>query len=192
MTTFRILALDPGGVTGWATYTALRMITPNSLHVGQKISLPFSNDLYEYFDEEWSGGQLGEFNGKKWAPKKHHNDLETLLGMQHVQDFTVVCESFEYRNESPSGLVLMSREYIGVVERFCQERNVPLVMQKAAVGKVTKKSFVRKENLERLGLWVKGGASTWNHMMDADGHLLQYMIRNNIRKQYLLETGWPK
>jgi len=61
-----------------------------------------------------------------------------------------------------------------------------------AWAKLTKKSFVRKENLERLGLWVKGGASTYNHQMDAFGHLLQYMIKNNIQKQELLEKGWSK
>src|SRR6266496_5385448 len=178
MTSFRILALDPGGVTGWATYTALKMRDP------------FTNE-YEYLNEDWTGGQLGNFDGKKWKPAKHHNELETLLGMQHVHDFTVVCEAFDYRNESRSGLVLMSREYIGVVERFCQERNVPLVMQSASVGKITKKGFVRKENLERLGLWVKGGGSTWDHMMDSYGHLLQYMIKNNVKKNELLEVGWP-
>ena len=169
MTTLTIIALDPGGTSGWATYRALRMIDPNT-------------NEYEYFDEEWNGGQLG--------PEPHHKELDFLLGIEHTEDYTIVCESFDYRNASPAGLNLMSRDYIGVVNRFAQERNVPVVMQSASMGKVTKKSFVRKENLERLGLWVKGGASKWNHMMDAYGHLLQYLIRNDIRREYLLQKGW--
>jgi len=169
MTNYRILAVDPGGTTGIATYSALRMVNPNT-------------NEFEYLDEEWWGTQLG--------PKPHHNELDMLLGMQHVEEFTIICESFEYRNRSRAGLVLVSQQYIGVIERFAQERNVPLFMQPASLGKITKKSFVRKENLERLGLWVKGGASTWNHMEDSYGHLIQFMIKNNIRKDDLLKRGW--
>ena len=171
MTNFRILAADPGVTTGIATYSALRMTNPTT-------------NEFEYFDEEWWGTQLG--------PEKHHDELDMLLGIQHVQNYRIVCESFEYRNRSRAGLVLVSQQYIGVIERFAQERNIPLFMQPASLGKITKKSFVRKENLERLGLWVKGGASTYNHQMDAFGHLLQYMIKNNIQKQELLEKGWSK
>lgn len=171
MSIFRIIALDPGGTTGWATYTSLRMMNP----VTQEM---------EYLDEEFTGGQLG--------PEKHHDELDMLLGMQHVEQFIIVCESFEYRNRGRAGLVLVSQQYIGVIERFAQERDVPLIMQPASVGKITKKSFVRKENLERLGLWVKGGASVWNHMEDSYGHLLQYMIKNNIRREHLLDKGWGR
>lgn len=182
MSTFRIIAFDPGGTTGWATYTAVRMLPPDLFEIDKGKYLPINDSMYEYFDEEFTGGQLG--------PEKHHDELDMLLGMQHVEDFTIVCESFEYRNRARAGLVLVSQQYIGVIERFAQERNVPLVMQSSSVGKITKKSFVRKENLEKLGLWVKGGASTWNHQMDSYGHLIQYMIKNGIRRDYLLEKGW--
>jgi len=177
MGTFRILSLDPGGVTGWATYTTLRMMPPDS-------------NEYEYLDEEWAGGQLGEWTGKKFKAAPHHEELETLIEMSIVEEFLVVCESFNYRNASPAGLELISRDYIGIVDLLAKKRGFEVVKQEASFGKVTKKSFVRKENLEKLGLWVKGGASVWNHQMDAYGHLLQYMIKNGIRKNYLLEIGW--
>lgn len=160
MITQRIIGLDPGGTTGWATYS-------------------YSADTDKFY---WDCGQLG--------PKKHHLELEALLEMEQVKDYTIVCESFEYRNASRAGLVLVSNQYIGVVENFCQKRNVKLVMQTASVGKITKKSFVKKENLEKLDLWVKGGGSSWSHAMDAYGHILQYMIKNDINRDYLLHRGW--
>jgi len=169
MTNFKILAVDPGGTTGIATYSALRIMNPNT-------------NQYEYMDESFWGTQLG--------PEKHHDELDMLLGMQHVENYTIVCESFEYRNRSRAGLVLVSQQYIGVIERFAQERKVQLVMQSSSVGKITKKSFVRKENLERLGLWEIGMGGRLNHMADAYGHILQYMVKNNIQKSDLLERGW--
>ena len=177
MTLFRIIGLDPGGTTGWATYTAEK-----------KKMLPYEDAtnvvLTQYLNEEWTCGQL--------ATHDHHKILNDFLGMQQVEETLIVCESFDYRNQSKPGLELISREYIGIVKLFSQERNVPYVLQTASQGKVrdNDKSFVRKENLERLGLWVKGGASTWNHAMDAYGHILYYMIHNHIQRDELLRKGW--
>src|SRR5690348_14403081 len=101
---YRVLALDPGGTTGWATYTALQMHDPGG-------------PTDEYYDEKWSRGQLG--------PDEHHNMLDVLLGTQQTDHFVVVCESFEFRNMDKrfrDNINLMSREYIGVVKRFYQER----------------------------------------------------------------------
>lgn len=172
MAIFRILGLDPGGTTGWATYTAEIVPTYAEGY----------NGGFEYYEEKWDCGQLG--------PKDHHNQLDIFLGMQQTDRFTIVCESFDYRNKSRAGLVLISREYIGVMKRFCQERNVEYIMQSASQGKVTKNSFTRKENLQKLGLWVPTGGSTMNHAMDGYGHILYYMIHNNIRKNELLSRGW--
>lgn len=170
-TPFRIIGLDPGGVTGWATYTVDRTFTT------------MRND-YKYSNEEhWECGQLGK--------DEHHTELYNFLGVRaFVPETIVVCESFNYRNQSRPGLELVSREYIGVTKLFCKERGIKYVEQSSAQGKITERSFVRKENLQKLGLWVKGGASTWNHAMDAYGHILYYMIHNDIRKQELLEKGW--
>lgn len=160
----RIISLDPGGTTGWACYTESQLAS------------------YVYNVNDFTYGQLG--------PHEHHKELYDLLrsGIEH--DYRIVCESFEYRNESRSGLVLVSREYIGVVKLFCQETLTLYFPQTASVGKITGNSFVQPANLARLGLWAKGGKSRMNHAMDAVSHLLQYMVKNNIHKKELLEKGW--
>lgn len=175
MGTFRIIGLDPGGTTGWATYTADRINATSKV-------ITSSTPIYEYYDEQWACGQLD--------PHDHHYQLYSLLELQATEDSVIICEAFDYRNQAKPGLELISREYIGVVKLFSQERKVPYILQTASQGKVTKRSFVRKENLEKLDLWVSGGASKWNHAMDAYGHILYYMIHNNIQKDALLRRGW--
>lgn len=101
----RIIALDPGGTTGWATLTI---------------------DLKKR-THEFKSGHLG--------PQKHHNSLMVLLENQHVRDTYVVSESFEFRQRARDNLVLVSLEYIGVTKLFCETRDVPLFMQTAAMGK---------------------------------------------------------
>lgn len=164
MSNFGILAFDPGGTTGWALFHADRMPTING---------------FEYSNQKWSCGQLG--------PGPHHNEMYHLMEQMAVQYFTVVIESFEYRNKERPGLELVSREYIGVAELFGKQRNVPVVQQSASQGKVKTRSFVRKVNLERLGLYRPG----WGHAMDAYGHMLYYMINTgNVMREELLRKGW--
>jgi len=154
--TLRIVALDPGGTTGWATFTL------------------------DGSTQEWDCGQL---------EGPHHNRLDQMLERFRTVEYHIVCESFEYRNVSRAGLVLDSVEYIGVMKRFCQERNVKYTMQTAAMGKVGNRTtaFVKKSNLQKLGLWSSGNI----HAMDAYGHLLYYMINDvGLFRQELLEKGW--
>ena len=171
MINFRIVALDPGGTTGWATYSACRM---------------WNEDLseYEYYEEEWRCGQIG--------PEEHHMGLWTFLELQCVQDTIIVWETFEFRNvdKDRDKIIYISREYIGVTKLFCLQRGLKGIGQMPAQGKVSDKSFTRKENLTRLGLWF--GAS--KHAMDATGHLLYYMINGNgidmNKRLELLTQGW--
>lgn len=154
--TYRIVSLDPGGTTGWATFTS------------------------DGVTAQWLCGQLAG---------QHHDRLDAMLGTFHTEEYHIVCESFEYRNVSRAGLVLDSVEYIGVMKRFCQNRGVSYTMQTASQGKVGTRpnAFVKKSNLEKLGLWSPGNI----HAMDAYGHLLYYMINNiGLLKQELLEKGW--
>lgn len=165
MTNFCIVALDPGGTTGWAKFQATKMIEPNG-------------DV-RYFDRQWTCGELNT--------NRHHQELYNMLGMFHTDIYHIVTESFEYRNLERPGLELVSREYIGVAELYCQQRGMLLQQQGANLGKITPKSFVKKHNLVRLALWTPG----WGHAMDAYGHLLYYMInRTHTLKQELLERGW--
>lgn len=165
---YRIVALDPGGTTGWATYTEY----PEADKPEQKFAC----------------GQIGPF--------EHHKDLYDFLGMQQTDDTIVVCESFEYRNERRPGLVLISKEYIGVAKLFVAERGFEseenfLHYKEQTASKA--KGFVKDTNLQKLGLWSSG----FPHAMDAMRHLLYYMINdnagfNNMKKgtYELLKQGW--
>ena len=162
----RIAAFDPGGTTGWA---------------------------YVDIDVET---QETTFHCGMLQAKEHHKELFDFLGHLDVQDFTVVSESFEYRNASRAGLVLSSVEYIGVIKHFCQERKVPVVFQMAAQGKIRDKpnAFVKPDNLKRLGLYHPSQV----HAMDAYGHLLYYIIHTLSHRESgydelrlkLLARGW--
>jgi len=136
----RILALDPGGTTGWASWT----------------------------DGQYNCGQIG--------PDEHHLELWDFLGNQQTANFTIVCESFEFRQRARAGLELISKEYIGVAKLFKQERMLELhnnqvqklVFQTAAMGK----GFIKDDKIKAKGLWTKGQ----KHAMDAMRHLLYYQV----------------
>jgi hypothetical protein len=160
--TFVIIALDPGGETGWARFQQELLINP--------------------FDQpEWKGkpsprnfqmGQLG--------PEPHHNELRRFLEFQRNANMRVVCESFENRGMDKD---LTSCELIGVVKAFEQESNQLMSFQnrpwlfwqtasnvkgKSGEGKV----FWDEAKLKKLGLWWPGH----KHAMDALAHLLQHMV----------------
>ncbi|MCA9340198.1 MAG: hypothetical protein KDA17_04765 [Candidatus Saccharibacteria bacterium] len=153
---FRIIALDPGGTTGWATYSAFR------------------DPRLRKFDY----GQIG--------PEEHHLELFNFLGLQQVEDTQVVCESFEYRNTSRAGLVLVSKEYIGITKLFCLERDIRYTEQTASMAK----AFVKDSHIKKLGLW----SSKDNHAMDAMRHLLRYItcgpMKDTSLARQLLNAAW--
>jgi len=155
---YRVIALDPGGTTGWASYSALWL----------------PGDPVSYSYESWECGHMG-------GP--HHEQLESWLGMQRVQNYTVVCERFDDR-QTGHNVNLVAAEYIGVIKKYCETENVHLVMQMPGVAK----PFVKNENLKLLDLWrgVK-----WKHAMDAQRHLLWYLINGLPHRHDLLEKGWP-
>ncbi len=154
------------------------------------------------------GGTTGiaiyDSEAKQWTrrlvgPDEHHLDLWNLLDyFRAIDDVNIICESFEYRNQSRSGLVLVSNEYIGVVKHFCQKTNFPLTMRTAGVGKCGQKTFVRAEHLKRLGLWLSGtddSGRQWKHAMDATAHVLYHLIHQTPTpipelKKELLQKGW--
>jgi len=156
--TERIVALDPGGTTGWAMW--------------QDTSIPnqADNGLWENF----TCGQM--------ETAKHHLRLHDWLEHLHTQKFTVVDERFEFRkgDEHRAGINLISREYIGVAELFCQQRDVHHVMQQAASAK----GFVTNDKLKVMGLYVPGK----QHAMDAMRHLIYYMV--NRRNRWDLIESW--
>lgn len=166
----RILALDPGGTTGWTSWTENTGL-PNR---GVNLS-------------EWNFGHLG--------PGEHHLRLDEFLGDQQVEDFTVVCESFEFRQHDDfrSGVVLDSKEYIGVLKRFRQERmdhlGQKMVFQTAGLAKgfipdKAKNGLEANAKLKAIGLYNPG----MKHTNDATRHLVYYMV--NKLKRYDLIEAW--
>jgi hypothetical protein len=172
---YRVLALDPGGTTGWATYTAEKM------WIGD---LP-AEEKVEYYDEKWACGQIEH--------QDHHNALDQFLGFMQTEAFVIVCESFEFRNTDRrhrDNISLISREYIGVVMRFCQERHLKPVMQTATLAKgfIPDKGPQANKKIREAGLWYPNSP----HAMDATRHLLWYLVNRDNRTD-LVERWWkPK
>jgi hypothetical protein len=173
---YRVMALDPGGTTGWATYTAERM--------------PAVDGPEEYLKEEWACGQLG--------PDEHHGALFDLLGLQQTAEFHVVCESFEFRNTDRrhrDSLNLMSREYIGVAKLFYHQRMAPADFQQLrfqtagkAKGFIPDSGPMANKKIKDAGLWYPNQ----KHAMDAMRHLLYYLTNVEGRMD-LVERWWkPK
>lgn len=163
-----ILAFDPGGSTGWAAFRAVKV-------------WPDKGSIPDYLLTEYECGWFG--------PNKHHKTLYDFMVRESLvcEQLHIVTESFEYRNESRAGLVLMSRDYIGVIELYAQQHPTEcrLVMQSPAQAK----GFTSNANLKKLGLYVPG--DEMKHSMDAYRHLFWYLIHNvKIMPEKFLQIGW--
>ncbi len=156
----RILALDPGGTTGWGAYSCL--------------IIPGIEMATIYMSQKFTCGHITGAN--------HHLELRNFLGNQRTTAFVVVCERFDDR-ATGHHVDPVALEYIGVVKDWCEENDVPLVMQMPSQAK----TFTKNVNLRRLGIWE---GSRWKHAMDAYRHLLWYLIHTTGRND-LLEKGWP-
>lgn len=169
----KILALDPGGTTGWA----MMEDSEEPLGLEHEQTWPGVSMVVRH-NRAWTRGQLG--------PEPHHSDLYALLELAHTEhDFTVVCESFQYRNQSRPGLVLDSVEYIGITKLFAADRNVKLTMQTASVAK----TFVSDDKIKKLDLWYPG----WRHSMDATRHLLYHLVtKRQDDSRDILQAWKPK
>lgn len=168
---FHILALDPGGTTGWAWAV-------------YKGPLP----LTTFEQIEFQCGQLG--------PDPHHTRLWDLLNERFLQrlsipEMEIVCESFQFRqhinrDQAKTKVELVSCEYIGVVELFCAKYEVPLKYNTASAAK----TFISGDKIKTLGLWVPGKV----HAMDAMRHLLREIVvgkrvREPITDRWLNSDG---
>lgn len=163
-----ITSFDPGGTTGWVAF------------------------------------KEGQFWGGQFTAEHHHLELLDFLDFELKQAkeagraYIVVCESFEYRQNTNNpeddrkGLNLISCEYIGVIRAWCMMNNVKLVMQTAGEGK----GFVSDTKIQRLGLTAAHGAITdpkVKHMWDAFRHLVHYMtIRERIREGLIEKMRRPR
>jgi hypothetical protein len=94
----------------------------------------------------------------------------------------LVAEGFEYRNDSRPGLVLYSRNLLGVCEMWAELRNACFRTQSAAKGK----GFYGNEKLRKLGYYE----SSSPHARDAIRHLLTFLtfgLGSTLWQENLLE-----
>jgi hypothetical protein len=89
--------------------------------------------------------------------------------LQVARPDIVICESFEFRQQSRAGLILYSVELIGIIHLYCGHdtlRPVELVMQTAAKGK----GYYNNTVLQKNNVYARGIP----HGMDAMRHLLHW------------------
>ncbi len=125
----RLMALDPGGTTGWAKVT----------------SLPDINEL------EFTHGQLG--------PHEHHTELYDHLEIHSPYTVICESFEFrQMGSDTKKKVELISREYIGVTKLYCSYFNVHLEFQTASTAKalIPDKGPAQDVKLKQLGLYVPG------------------------------------
>lgn len=141
-----ILALDPGGTTGYC-YADPSLCTTSASVVGHIGPHEHHADLYD-----------GLHNAHKFAK-------------QGEAELHIVCEQFEFRQTERHRdfINYIPREYIGVVKLYVQwHPEVHLFMQSAAQAK----GFFDDDKVKKLGLWIPRR----KHGMDAVRHYLYHRV----------------
>lgn len=154
MDLYKSLCFDPGGSTGWSTYVEV-----------------------DYDDNPiWSGGTLTE--------NRHHLDFYNMICAFNPHE--LIIESFEFRQKAGSesyrkGLELVSREYIGIAQLYCDMTGTPIIQQSPSLKDT---NIVRNENLEKLSLLIYPLHDN-RHMHDAHKHHVYYQIHKRKVKAIL-------
>jgi len=97
--------------------------------------------------------------------ERDHN-LILMETLDALEPDRVICEDFTFR-QSKSKVNLDARNYIGVIELWCQTNDVPLHMQTPAQGK----GFWNDDKLKKINLY----SANKPHANDAVRHLLYYI-----------------
>lgn len=152
-----ILALDPGGTTGWCHFD------------------PAGTSVFDSIRKPFDYGQI--------AGPGHHKVLFDFLidRAEHrvTPELHIVCERFEFRKDKERDKIeYISGQYEGVVELFCKiykHANVTLAKQSASLiqGKDRESReavFWTDDKLKQLGLY----RPNCEHAMDAIKHYLYY------------------
>jgi hypothetical protein len=127
-----VLALDPGGTTGYT--------------------------ICEVLDGEISKIESGQ-------AKLSEADLWSML--ESIKPSYVVAEAFEYRQDQRDGLVLTSRNLLGVSALWAELRDAHYRTQSAAQGK----AFFSNSKLRSLEMYIPGK----EHARDSLRHLLTFL-----------------
>ena len=172
---FNILALDPGGTTGWAWA---------SLHMDQ-LDHPTLIKLQDIYIE------TGEF-----GPEEHHRELYQFVRAAITRLDTpleVVSEPFHYRQnvvgEGAAGfrgkVELISAEYIGVIKLACSQLGLTYY-DRFVPGEA--KRYVPNSKLDKLG-WLQTPPHPMRHRNDALRQLVKYLIvKKKVR--HPITTAW--
>jgi len=150
----KIIFFDPGGVTGWATFSAREVEGPDGI---------------EYYNMEFAIGQIEH--------PDHHTTIERLIGIQHSDfDYTVGFERWHLQKKDDGsereGLDFMAPEYIGAIKLASALRPGPLNLVSQMPHE---RKFADKRKMEIFNLW-----SLTNGRKDARAaaqHLLTYLIK---------------
>lgn len=147
----KVLALDPGGTTGWATF---------EIRADTKLkTVLWEGPVEKHFTES---GQL--------AQPDHHRILYSLLVSQAPD--IIVSESFQNRNNDFANQISM--EYQGVIKLYDQtHKHCRVHWNTASTGK----GFATNKKLVHLNIMLKP-SERWKHANDARRHLLQYLVFN--------------
>jgi hypothetical protein len=145
----KVMALDPGGTTGWATFEIPADV--------QLKTVSWGGPVEKHFTE---AGQLAQPN--------HHRTLWSLL-VSEAPDI-IVCESYQNRNNDFADDIPV--EYIGVVKLYDQTHSACYVHWNTAA---TGKGFSDNKKLVRLKIMLTP-SEKWKHANDARRHLLQYLV----------------
>ena len=126
----------------------------------------------------------GEITTYQLGPHTHHLDLWALLATWDPD--VVICEGFEYRNTARPGLVLVSKEYIGMAKLWCLLNNKKYVEQTAAMAKgfIPDKGPRANVVLKKLGLY----STAMKHANDATRHMVYWLV--NGKHELKAERDW--
>jgi hypothetical protein len=155
----KFVSLDPGGTTG-------------------VLEVVLSDDLTRI--ESWNAFQIDA--------DPHHVPLWTYL--HGAKPKRIICEQFEYRqfNQGKYGAgarpILISRNYIGVVELFSQLTETELIMQPPSTIAL---KWLTDEMLKRLNKHHAGQP----HANDATRHMLYYLVQT-LEMRFLLDPLKPR
>lgn len=155
----KAVAFDPGKTTGFATGEMVELSAGETF----KKEHPYENDIY------WSGMLI-----QTAQAEMTHADIMNWLN--NMKPDYIICERFDFRNRARTGLELISREFIGVINLYCEmNTDCTLVMQSASQGK----GHFTNEKLKMAHVYRKG----CDHANDAVRHLL-YWYRFGSGHQY--------
>lgn len=116
-------------------------------------------------------GEIDESSGlmkvQTAQAKLDHKDLWSWLN--NFKPDHIVCERFDFRQGARSGLELISRELIGIIELYCQSNDCKLKMQ--SPGQVIgDKCYWSDAKLKQTSIYRRGNI----HANEAAKHLLYW------------------